>query len=218
MKHLLAYSIIAVISLAVFIIFKPYSYIDNNRSQIVCDKSSAAFDIGPNYIYTFETTLDDFNDKKARKLCEYGIIRDYQDFYKTPLAKNYLFRPTYSHESSWPDALLISTATFFLGAFVFELIKKMISAKEKIKIRKLPIVIKTISVILMLALFIVFFRPEAVKLFCKKQVAKKVVNFRNAAYKNGVYSVPEEGRHINSSLLAIYERCLIEEGLTYGKN
>ena len=114
------YLVLIELSLGVFFIFKPFTYVDNVSSYIVCNKSKLNFEIGPNFIYTFNGILDEFNDQKAKKLCEYGLIKDYADTLKTPAIQNYAFYPLYTVDSSWIDALVISFITFLAGVIMIE--------------------------------------------------------------------------------------------------
>ncbi|MBI2641195.1 hypothetical protein HYW87_01200, partial [Candidatus Roizmanbacteria bacterium] len=106
------YTLFIAVCLSTLILFKPFRYVDNQKSYIVCKKDNSHFEIGPNLIYTFTQSLDDFNDKKARKLCEYKTIRDYADSQKTPQEVNYIFYPVYTTESSWSDVLFSSMLIF----------------------------------------------------------------------------------------------------------
>ncbi|OGK08677.1 hypothetical protein A2767_01250 [Candidatus Roizmanbacteria bacterium RIFCSPHIGHO2_01_FULL_35_10] len=126
---ILIYSIIISLALIVFIIYAPFTLVDNKYSYLICSKNKARFEIGPNLIYTFNQSLDNFNDKKARKLCEYGLIKDYSDSLKTPPEKNYNFYPVYITESSWLDAIFLGFITYLSGltiiTFLIKLLKKI---------------------------------------------------------------------------------------------
>ncbi|OGK25482.1 hypothetical protein A3A46_02895 [Candidatus Roizmanbacteria bacterium RIFCSPLOWO2_01_FULL_37_13] len=204
------YILLAALSLGMLNVFKPYTYLDNNSSQIICDKSGAPFDIGPNFIYTLEDKLDSFNDQKAQKLCEYGIIRDYGSSYKTPDKPNYQLKPKMVKESSWGDAILMAAAIFIFGAILIE----MLLSRKGFNLKKHYMVVYFILLtIASFALYVFVTKPIAVKVFCQRQIAQKVVNFRNSAYKNGVYPIPEEDKHIGSLLGPLYEKCLMKEGI-----
>lgn len=209
-----AYSILISISLGAFIIFQPFRFVDNEKSQVICDKNGAAFDIGPNYVYAFGQTLDDFNDKKARKLCEYNIIRDYGDLYRIPDAVNYKFKPVFAKDSSWADATVIFVTSFLAGSLVIEIIKKiarMLSrATPKNFFRPKYFLLLTLFTSLS---FILFVRKPATKILCFRQFAQEVVNFRTAAFKYGVYRIPEEDKHIESLFKPVYNQCLKMEAI-----
>lgn len=189
-----AYFLLTGLSLAMLIIFKPFTFVNNDKSKIVCS-DGYSYEAGPNYVYTLEHTLDAFNDKKARKLCAFRIIRDYKDSFKTP-PKNYEFKPVYAQNSSWGDALLMTLVSFSLGVILIEYSKRHFLLT--------PLFLAS-------SFFLVFFlyiQKNAIKIYCQRQMAEKVVNFRNSAYKSGVIAVPEENAHINKSLPFLYEKCL----------
>lgn len=125
--NLLGYSLLVAISLFVFTIYRPFTYIDNMRSYIICNKDGRKFDIGPNYIYSFTNKLDSFNDAKARKLCEYGLIKDYHNSLETPTNLNYQFHPVYTTDSHWLRAIILSSLVFTIGLIAIEAIKKCLS-------------------------------------------------------------------------------------------
>ena len=124
--YIVLYVFFISISIGVFFIFKPFQYIDNQKSYLICTKDQSRFEIGPNLIYAFSRSLDSYNDKKARKLCEYKTIRDYADSQKTPETVNYKFYPVYTNESSWLNAIQAGVYTFIVLAFLIELTKKFI--------------------------------------------------------------------------------------------
>lgn len=123
--YIILHAILFSIVTCVFFIYRPYSYIDNIRSYITCNQTGEKFEIGPNLIYTFTGSLDGFNDKKARKLCQYGLIRDYADNLKTPSVKNYNFYPIYTKESNWIDDAVITSIIFIIGACTISFICKI---------------------------------------------------------------------------------------------
>lgn len=194
------YFLLICLSFGMIIIFKPFTFVDNDKSKIVCDKNGSSFDAGPNFIYTFEEKLDSFNDEKARKLCEFNTIRDYINFYKTP-PLNYQFKPHYKTNSSWGDASLMTLASFALGLLAIEIAKKK---------SVLPFLFLVVFIYLSYSLYI---QKNAFKIYCQRQIAEKVVNFRNSAYKGGVIYVPEEDAHITSLVTSVTKQCLQNEGL-----
>lgn len=195
-----AFSIMIALSLTLLMAFRPYSFVDNDKSKLICDKNGASFDMGPNYIYTLDNKLDSFNDEKARKLCEFNIIRDYGNFYKNPTAVNYQLKPTYAKDSSWGDAILMASVILLFGVLIVETIKK------DFRLPQTSIIF--VSVFAGALLFFLFFHRAATKIFCQRQIARKVVNFRNSAFKSGVIAIPGEDSHINSSIKILYEKCL----------
>lgn len=192
--YLVTFFILVSISIGLFIAFKPYKFVDNDKAKVICSKNGSSFDIGPNYIYTLTDHLDDFNDKKARKLCEYNIIRDYGDAYKTPETKNYQFKPVFSTDSGWGDAFLMTSIPLLLSFILISRRKQNISY--------------IIAVIALSSLFFIFFlKKSAVSIYCRRQLAAKVVNFRNSAFKSGVIPIPEENKHIDPTVKSLYEKC-----------
>lgn len=209
--YLLLYGVLIGLFMYVFFIFRPFTYIDNDASQIVCTKSGGEFTIGPNYIYTFENKLDAFNDSKARKLCEYGVIRDYGNTYQTPRSLNYRFTPVFAKDSSWGDAILMGIAVFILGAALIESLKKgiLFLTQEKERHQQLSLIYLIVSVFLGIIFFMAVLRKPTRIAFCTREIARKVVNFRNSAFKYGVISVPEEDIHIRDSSRVLYQKCLV---------
>lgn len=124
--YILTYSLVFALSMSSFIIFRPFFYVDNDTSTVVCNKDQKSYEISPNLIYSVDQKLDPGNDKKARKLCEYQIISDYTDVYKAPMEKNYIFAHSMEQESSWPNAVFAAFLIFFLGSAFVELILRRI--------------------------------------------------------------------------------------------
>lgn len=117
--YFLIYLILIAVSGGIFYIFRPFTYIDNNKSYLICEKGNS-YIIGPNLVYSFSGKLDNFNDKKARKVCEYGVIRDYGDTFKTPLKINYTFYPITSQESSWLQSCFAFLLSMIFGTILIE--------------------------------------------------------------------------------------------------
>ncbi len=109
--------------------FKPYAYVENNTSYLMCDDGSR-FETGPNSIFSLESRLDPVNDKKARKLCQYKIIRDYGDTYKASSQINYRFYPDIKNESSWINAVLAGVTVFILGSVLIEALSVTLFHKD----------------------------------------------------------------------------------------
>ena len=108
-------------SAGAFFVFFPFKYVDPIESLIHCS-SGLAYASNATFVFSVDAKLDHFNDEKARKLCAYGVIRDYQNFYQAPDKINYRFIPVYSQESSITEALLASIITFSLGTVIIEII------------------------------------------------------------------------------------------------
>lgn len=124
--YLIAYVILASFSLAVFTIFRPFKYVDNVGSYLLCLNESKYYS-GPNLVFSFDGKLDSYNDKKARKVCQYGIIRDYKDEFKASDQINYDYHPVYMQESSISDAVLALLLTLLTGSIIIEAVMKLIS-------------------------------------------------------------------------------------------
>lgn len=210
--YFILYVFVFLLAFAVFYNFRPYTYVDNAKSLVVCNKNGASFEIGWNFIYTFDQTLDSFNGIKARKLCEYNAIKDYGNTLKTPSEINYRFEPKYIRESSWADAIFMASATLILGIIFIEFVKVKITMHTNLvrphQIGKSII----LTALFALGLFYLFMYKPAAMIFCKRQIARKVNNFKRVVFKYGVVPIPEEDKHINSVLKPLYEKCLRSEG------
>lgn len=189
------------LAISVFFLFKPFTYLDNDTSSITC-QNGGIFIIGPNYIYSFEKNLDQFNDIKARKLCAFGVIRDYINYYKTPEQKNYQLKAAFNQNSSWGDAVIAASAVILFSWFILNLL--LGKNLQNIYSSKLLI----ISILISSLLFIFFLKNPVKKLYCQRQIAQKVVNFRNSAFKYGVISVPDEDKYIKEVTPKIFQSCL----------
>lgn len=205
--YLTLYIILLSLSIGIFYVFKPFTYVDNNKSLITCSKDGRSFEAGWNFVYTFNKSLDSFNDAKARKLCQYNAIKDYADYYKTPATINYQFVPKYIQESSWGDALVMFFAFFILGLIIIETLNNQINHFVKIDIKKL-LVLSTISILF----FFLFIRKPSSIVYCHRQIAKKVNNFKRDIFKYGIFPILEEDKHISSVLPSLYNNCLKSEG------
>lgn len=198
----LAFSALVIISIGIFFVFKPYSYVSNEKSYITCDKTGAKFDIGPNYVYTLENKLDLYNDKKTRKLCEYGIIRDYTDTRQTPLFKNYHFTPVWVTQSSWIDAFFMSISAFIFGFAVISSLVKINLQWPQFKNYLFAIIF------LSLILFGLIFKRPAILIYCKRQIAQKVVELRDSSYRYGIMKIPQEEKYLKDILPGLEKKCL----------
>lgn len=199
---ILTYSFLISLSFFVLYISKPFIYIDSSKSQIVCNKSGQSFESGWNFIYTFADKLDSFNDTKARKLCEFNIIKDYSNTYKTPVEVNYRFEPKFIQESSWADAFFMFFTSLIIGGIIIKVFRLLTSS---VKLVLLSFVIAPL-------IFFFIFRKPAATIFCKRQIARKVNNFKRIIFKYGIFPIPEEDRHIKEFLPNLYQKCLKNEG------
>jgi hypothetical protein len=204
--YIISYIIALLTSIGILYIFKPYKYIDNATSLIICSKDSRSYEAGWNFIYSFDVRLDVFNVAKAGKLCEYGIIKDYGNTVKTPSETNYRFKPKYIQESSWGDAILMFFAAFILGGLIIQLLFPKLTFKTTLT---LLIIALTTSPIV----FFLLIKNPAVEIFCARQVARKVNNFKRVIFKYGIFPIPEEDTHIKSVIPGLYQTCLSNEGI-----
>lgn len=133
----LAYSLLLSLTLFVFVIFQPFSYIDNDHSNLMCQGNNVPYETSPNMIFLIDKKLDKSNDSKARKLCQYHIIRDYNNTYETPHTLNYTLLPAESIESSWLSDIFICLIVFLSGSLLIEFIAKKIDTEHKIGTNKL---------------------------------------------------------------------------------
>lgn len=211
--NFLIYAFIISISLGVFYIFRPYSYIDSATSQIVCKKNYASFETGWNFIYTFDQTLDPFNDAKARKICEHNAIKDYGNTLKTPSEINYRFEPKYIQESSWLDAIFMASAILIIGIIFIEFVKAKFDTSTNLMRRHEFRKYLSLTTFIAIGLFFLFMYKPSVSIFCKRQVARKINNFKRVIFKYGVIPIPEEDKHISSLITPLYKKCLIKEGI-----
>ncbi len=120
--YITVYATLVALSFGAFIVFRPFMYVENNQSSIICTKDKHTYETAPNLIFAIDDVLDEFNDAKARKLCEFQIIHDYDNTFKTPIHKNYMFIPKKEQESSLFNGLFASGVVFILGAFIIELL------------------------------------------------------------------------------------------------
>ncbi len=206
--YLILYVILFSVAYSFFFIFKPYTYVDNATSKIICSKDSSQFDAGWNFVYTFDQQLDQFNDKKARKMCQYNAIKDYADTLKTPPAINYSFIPQFIQESNWADALIMFFAPLLLGAIIIEVIRVLL---YKATLKNQTLIILLFALIGSLLFFLLLKKPAA-QIFCTRQVGRKVNNFKRVIFKFGMFTIHEEDKHIKSILPEFYQKKKKKEG------
>lgn len=198
----LFYTTLILISTAVFILFQPFTYIDNNKSYIDCADGSR-YEASPNFIFALDKTLDPFNDKKARKLCQFKIISDYNDIYQTPKAVNYTFVPKNEEESSWPNALFASILLFLIGYYFLKSVTKL-TFKNLVHNRILFLVANLVA----LLIYILFLHKPVMRLYCHNQVTTKLYYFHQSIKKNGASERLEDNDHISTFAQSLYEKCL----------
>ena len=191
-----SYTILTILSVIAFTLLRPFNYVDNDNSHIVCSNNHQIFDSGPNFIYTINNKLDAFNDAKARKLCRYIIIYDYNNVYETPKEKNYNFVPVYLTESSWPNAIFISLVIFFAGAWMIE------TLLGKVKLKLIIILALAAGALF----YLVFSNNYVNQVYCRRKIDTKVYYYRQSVRK---YSAAEtyENSDIASLVSALYKSC-----------
>lgn len=118
--YLSSYSLLLSVIIAVFFILRPFSYIDNDRSNLICLIDKTINETGSNMIFMLDEHLNKPNDIKARKLCKYKIIRDYNNTYQTPTTINYTLIPKVAYESSWLNDIFICIVLFIFSSVIIE--------------------------------------------------------------------------------------------------
>ena len=211
--------------LSILYLFKPYSFIDHSKSRVVCQKNNVTYDLGPNLILVLDKNLDKSTDKNVRKLCEYAIINDYQDAFKTPPGINYQPAFAYEKAGSWGDAVLIGTITFLLIISIVDWLSKLIisnfqflanepdhrSVHGPVPSRSIGTgtwVSNLISIILGLLIFFTFLQKPVRHIYCERQIASKIHNFEKSAYGYGLQHVQEEEKRMSPAIKESLEQCL----------
>lgn len=133
----LTYSLLLSLTLFVFVVFQPFSYIDNDHSNLMCQGNNVPYETSPNMIFLIDKKLDKLNDSKARKLCQYHIIRDYNNTFETPHTLNYTLLPAESIESSWLSDIFICLIVFLSGSLLIEFTAEKIDTDHKMRMNKL---------------------------------------------------------------------------------
>lgn len=196
--------IILTISFGIFYIFRPYQFIDHNKTKILCFKNNASYEIGPNLIYILDEKPDPVTEKNIRKLCEYAIINDSQDVLKTPEKVNYALSVSYEKEGNWVDTLFISGITFLLMVVTVNKLFKF-NIFQQLAESKLP---NLFIVIFALFSFLILLKKPAKHIFCERQMASRVNNFKRSAYGYGLKRIQQEELQMKSILKQVYGKCL----------
>lgn len=194
--YFLIFFILFSLSFTVFYLFRPYSYIDQSKSKIVCNNNKTIYDVGPTFFFAFERKLDPKTDKNVRKLCEYSIINDYQDTYKSPRKINYRLIPVYNQEGSWTDAFLISLV-IFAPALLLRAQKAIITS----------------AFFLAIVGFFLLLKIPTKKLYCERQMASRINNFKKSAYGFGLTRIQQEEPYMRTILYQVFQKCLENEGV-----
>ena len=206
--YLFLFLLVISTSIGAFYIFQPFKFIDNSKSYLLCQNNNKFF-IGPNLVFTFTGLLDSYNDKKARKLCEYGLIRDYADTLKTPPAVNYDFTPVYSQESSWSNAAFAFFLAFSLGAILIKSTFKTVSHLFLARKQRLQFtLIIFFSIMAGVILFNSFLKKPAAQIFCQKKVNTMILNFKLSI---NFTAQSEEEKYVDGFTKQLYNQCLKKE-------
>lgn len=189
------------LAISILYLFRPYQFIDHNKTKIVCD-NNMSYEIGPNLIFNSSGKFDEQEDKNVRKLCEYAIINDLADSYKSPEKINYHLMISYGKEGSWVDAFLISIAFFLVGSTIIE---NLLDSFIKMKIGKTSIII--LALLGGFLMFMIFLKNPFTKVYCERQMASRINNFKKAAYGFGFERIAQEEAHIKKILSSQFKTC-----------
>ena len=202
---LISYSLIIFLSISVFMLFRPFPYVDNDRSYILCYTNRVRYEITPNLIFAVDSQLDNFNDSKARKLCAYQIISDYNNVYPTPKEKNYTFLFAKTTQSSWPNALFAAFLVYLSGLVLVRSLGILRHPPNKKYF--------LISLIFGFIIYFFFIKDPANKLFCKRQADFKLYNFLKAVKKNSAPEKIELNEEVKKFVSNLYNDCIKHEFL-----
>lgn len=200
--YFFAYIILVSFALAIFWILRPVTYFDNFKSQIVCS-SGTLFSIGPNSIFSLNGKFDQFNDKKARKICQYGIIYDYKEDFKTPEKLNYTIKSVIREDSDFVQAGLVSGLFFLAGAYLIKFVTK--NDKFMSGYTRIAVFIFSFSI------FLIILRKPASLIYCKRAKAIILSELEKSARKGGRELNQIEVEHLKIPIDAEYKNCLKKE-------
>jgi len=199
----LEYVIVCILAVSFFYISRPYTIIDHNKSNIICTNSNKTYELGPNFFYLFGNTFDPLIDSNIRKLCEYEIINDYQNTFKTPDNVNYKISPVYIQEMQWGDTFLVAIVFIMLGIGMAELIQKQIMDPVSKKKRYF-----FAAFVVSLVIVFLFLKPHIDNLYCERQVASSIANFKKSAYGFGLSRFEKDEAEIKKALNIARVQCL----------
>lgn len=114
--------VIASCAIGVIVVNRPFTYVDNVKTTITCTNNGASFEIGPNFIYILGDRIDEFNDIKARKLCAYGMVKDYGNTLVNPEKANYTLKPVYAQDQAWTATIFLGVVAYIIQVFLFEIV------------------------------------------------------------------------------------------------
>jgi hypothetical protein len=198
-----SYLLLFLLFLETFYIFQPFTITNHDKSSIVCEKNNLSYEFGLNLIFAIDNKLDPQADKNIRKLCEYSIINDFQDTYKTPSRVNYFVDMINETDGSWGDTLLVSLAILSLSIIFVEICKNRFAKEQKTTI-SIKFIIFGAGVII----FLLLLKNPSQKLFCNRVMASNLANFKKSAYGYGLQRLQLEEPHIQSFIQEVYLKCL----------
>lgn len=184
-----------------FYLLRPFTIIDHFKTKVVCNTNNATYEIGPNLIYIFDDKPDGRTEKNIRKLCEYAIINDYNDTYKTPENKNYRLATQYVSYGSWGDTVLITTIMIIVFAGTIAM------ALQFFKFSPQPIIF-ALALFFSLVVFGIFLFQPAKKMYCKRQIIAKLGNYKRSAYGHGLQRIDQDSKHFHAVLAKLYKKCV----------
>lgn len=105
--------------------FKPYEIVDSQNSYINCNNGKKyTLENAKIYLFVGDKYMGQYNDTKARKVCEYGIVDDYPNNYKTPIYANYTVDTVHKMSGAWKDVILTIVIGCLVLFFGLNLIKE----------------------------------------------------------------------------------------------
>ena len=184
------------VSLILFWLFQPIPYVDNFNSYLICNNSNQ-YQAGSNFVFSVNGKLDKFNDIKARKLCDHGIILDYANAYSINPNKNYLYKPAKRVDSNWLQAILLATIPVFLVLSI---------AKDF----KYKVALLALSFTISLIFFFFFLKSSTDDLFCQRNAALQSEDFKKSVNKAGRLLHELDEKYMLKVKEQIYKNCLHE--------
>lgn len=178
------------------------------------------YQAGSNFIFSTDGKLDPFNDKKARKICDYSIIADYQDVYTTSKSVNYNFSPVNQQESNWIQAGIVFLMILCIGWLVIESLKKIIyliifrrslNYSYHFQLSKNKLFALLLFLTISLVIFILFLKKPSTQLYCLRKTMLQVDDFKRAANKSGRLLHITEQEYIKKVRSILYTRCIGED-------
>lgn len=204
MKYIifLIYILIISLSIGAFWLFRPFQYIDNYESRVICN-NGVIYQTGPSVIFSTDGTIDTWNEKKTEKLCAYGMVLDYYDMYKAPGNVNYRFSPAYQTDSSWQQALFAFLVLSGLGILTIESVQKLFRLHYKVN--------WPFGVAILLGgcvLFFFLFKKPFNYLYCQRKVTLVTWDFRRSANRSGKTMPKEEEDYVKSIRQKVFNDCM----------